>query len=451
MKPQVDTDRFSARRPMLLGFGGAALLIGGLVGWSLLSSIYGAVIASGRVAVETYNQAVEHIDGGTVSEVLARNGDRVVPGDVLLRFDDELLRTEEAILSVQYAELAARRNRLEAEFRSDEAIVFDEELAAMAAREARIERILEGQRRLFEARNAARGGEIERLREQIGQARNEIAGLEAQTASLKEQRALIARELEAEQSLFERGLSELPMVLDLQRTAQNLAGESGAAEAQIARAMGRIAELEIQILLIDSRHVEEAEEQANNIRAQENEVVERLAAVRERLGRMELRAPVAGEIFGAAVFAPGEVVAPGEPILQIVPDDTDLVVIAQVQPSDIDQIYPGQEALLRFSSFPARLTAEFDGQVTRISADAMRDPNLGTSWYEVELSMEEPPESAGEPVAAVSGQQTGRPFGGLLLTPGMPVEAHIRTTERTVISFLVKPVTDFFSRSLREE
>ena len=275
--------------------------------------------------------------------------------------------------------------------------------------------------------------------------------LHSPNSVLKEQRALIARELEAEQSLFERGLSELPMVLDLQRTAQNLAGESGAAEAQIARAMGRIAELEIQILLIDSRHVEEAEEQVNNIRAQENEVVERLAAVRERLGRMELRAPVAGEIFGAAVFAPGEVVAPGEPILQIVPDDTDLVVIAQGQPSDIDQIYPGQEALLRFSSFPARLTAEFDGQVTRISADAMRDPNLGTSWYEVELSMEEPPKSSGEPVAAVSGQQTGRPFGGLLLTPGMPVEAHIRTTERTVISFLVKPVTDFFSRSLREE
>ncbi len=436
---------------MLLGFGGAVLLIGGLVGWSLLSSIYGAVIATGRVAVETYNQAVEHIDGGTVSEVLARNGDRVAPGDVLLRFDDELLRTEEAILAVQYAELAARRNRLEAEFRGGEAIVFDAELAAMAARDARIERILEGQQRLFEARNAARDGEIERLREQIGQARNEIAGLEAQSVSIEEQRALIARELEAEQSLFERGLSELPMVLDLQRTAQNLAGESGAAEAQIARAMGRIAELEIQILLIGSRHIEEAEEQVNNIRAQENEVVERLAAVRERLGRMELRAPVAGEIFGAAVFAPGEVVAPGEPILQIVPDDTDLVVIAQVQPSDIDQIYPGQEALLRFSSFPARLTAEFDGQVTRISADAMQDPNLGTSWYEVELSMEEPPESAGKPVAALNGQQTGRPFGGLLLTPGMPVEAHIRTTERTVISFLVKPVTDFFSRSLREE
>ena len=349
----VGAAKFSANRALLIGFGGAAILLVGLLGWSIFSSISGAVIATGRVAVESHNQAVEHIDGGTVSEILARNGDRVAAGETLLRFDDELLRTEEAILAVQFAELAARRNRLEAEFSGADTVTFDSELDSMASGDPRIQRILEGQQRLFIARNEARRGEIERLQEQIGQARNEIAGLEAQTVSLREQSALIGRELEAEQALFERGLSELPMVLELERSAQNLAGQSGATAAQIARARGRISELEIEILLIDSRHIEDAEEQVNNIRAQENEVIERLAAVRERLGRMEVRAPVAGEVFGAAVFAPGEVVIPGEPILQIVPDEASLVVMARVEPSDIDQVYPGQEALLRFSSFPA--------------------------------------------------------------------------------------------------
>ena len=447
----VGAAKFSANRALLIGFGGAAILLVGLLGWSIFSSISGAVIATGRVAVESHNQAVEHIDGGTVSEILARNGDRVAAGETLLRFDDELLRTEEAILAVQFAELAARRNRLEAEFSGADTVTFDSELDLMASGDPRIQRILEGQQRLFIARNEARRGEIERLQEQIGQARNEIAGLEAQTVSLREQSALIGRELEAEQALFERGLSELPMVLELERSAQNLAGQSGATAAQIARARGRISELEIEILLIDSRHIEDAEEQVNNIRAQENEVIERLAAVRERLGRMEVRAPVAGEVFGAAVFAPGEVVIPGEPILQIVPDEASLVVMARVEPSDIDQVYPGQEALLRFSSFPARLTSEFDGFVTRISADTVIDPNLGTTWYDVELSMVEPVASAQEPIAAGNARQVGRRFGDLLLTPGMPVEAHIRTESRTVISFLLKPITDFFSRSMREE
>ena len=164
---------------------------------------------------------------------------------------------------------------------------------------------------------------------------------------------------------------------------------------------------------------------------------------------MEVRAPVAGQVFGLTVFAPQEVVRPGEPILQIMPDDAGLVVMAQLNPIDVDQVYPGQDAVLRFSAFPARDTPEFAGHVARISPDAVRDDATGLSWYEVELAVAGP---LGSGTAKTDGVPAPNPATGHLeLTPGMPVEVHIRTGERTVMSYLVKPVTDFFYRSMREE
>ena len=449
MTAQTSPRRFSAGRALVLGFGGVVVLVVGLVGWSTLASISGAVVAGGRVEVESHNQVVEHIEGGTVSEIRVRNGDRVAEGDVLLCFSDGRLRSEEAILEAQHAELVARRNRLEAEFQGAAVIVWDDALAAMAAGDPRVDDILDGQERLFLARAAARAGEVARLRERIGQAREEIAGLEAQAASLQRQAELIDRELEAQRTLFEKQLTRLDRLLAVERAAEDLKGRMGAITASIARARGKIAEYEIQILQIDTGHIERAEAEARDVQARENEVEERLASVRASLGRMELRAPVAGEVFGLTVFAPQEVVRPGEPILQIMPDDAGLVVMAQLNPIDVDQVYAGQDAVLRFSAFPARVTPEFDGHVVRVSPDAVRDTESGASWYGVELAVDGPlgpgdAETADSPGA-------NRQAGTLVLTPGMPVEAHIRTSERSVMSYLIKPVTDFFYRSLREE
>ena len=459
MTGQTGAGRFSARRGMVLGFGGSMVLIGGLLGWSLFASVSGAVIAAGLVEVESGNQVVEHIGGGTVSEVLVRDGDRVSQGDVVLRFSDGQLRSEETILEAQFAELAARRNRLEAEFLDAEAIVWDDELTAMAATNPRVQEILDGQVRLFWAREAARAGEVAQLRERIGQAREEIVGLEAQASSFEDQAALIDRELTAQRTLFDKGLTRLDRLMAIERAAENLEGRSGAAAASIARVRGKIAELEIQILQIDAQRIEEAEEKARDVQAQENQVRERLASVRSSLGGMEVRAPVSGEVFGLTVFAPQEVVRPGEPILQIVPDGAGLVVMARLNTIDVDQVYPGQEAVLRFSAFPARETPEFDSHVVRVSPDAVRDEKSGLSWYEVELALGAPSgaDTVGADTAGAGAAEAApaagakRLAGHLMLTPGMPVEAHIRTGERSVMSYLVKPVTDFFYRSLREE
>lgn len=441
----------SAHGALGLGFAGLVVLVGGLIGWSVFASIRGAVIVSGWVETEGHNQVVQHIDGGTVKEIRVRDGDRVEAGALLLRFDDALLRSEEAILQSQHAELVARRNRLEAEFLNEDVIAWDPELADLAAADPAIRQILSGQERLFRARNEARNGEAERLRERIGQAREEIKGLEARAASLVKQSELIAEELAAKGRLVEQGAMQKSVLLDLQRGVSNLEGLTGANDAAIARAQGRISEYEIQILQIDAKRIE-AEEQARDVQARENEVREQLASVRERLGRLEVRAPVAGEVFDLTVFAPREVVRPGEPILHVVPVGAALVVTAQLDPIHVDQVYPGQEATLRFSAFPARTTPEYSGSVERISADAVRDAETGRSWYLVEVAVRGPVEPDGIAAGRFSlAVPAPRATGDLSLTPGMPVEVHIQTGERSPISYLAKPLSDYFLRSLREE
>ena len=440
--------RFSARRAVILGFGGLGVLLAGLGGWGAFASIAGAVIATGQVAVESRNRAVEHIDGGTVSEVPVRDGDTVEQGDVLLRFSASLLRSEEAILKARYVEFAARRNRLEAEYRGRDAISWDPDLAALAEEDPKFRDAMAGQERLFRARRAAGAGEAARLRERIKQTRGEIEGLEVQAVALGHQSGLIARELEAQRQLYKKGLTRISPVLALERAARGLEGTAGAIAADIARARGRIAEYEIAILQIETERIEKAEEEARQAKAGENEVLEQLASVRERLGRREVRAPVSGTVFGATVFAPGEVVRSGEPIMQIVPKDSGLVVMARIAPIHVDQVYPGQEAVLRFSAFQMHQTPEFPGRVVRVSADAVHDVEAGQSWYEVELAL----------APAEDGADGDDPLedraplpGGLLLAPGMPVEVHIRTGERSVLSYLAKPMADFFERALREE
>ncbi len=471
---------FSSRRPLALGFLTLALLAAGLFGWGALASISGAVIATGRVEVETREQVVEHIDGGTVGEILVRGGDRVESGEVLIRLDGALLRSEAAVLEAEAAELAARRNRLEAEFRDAGAIAWDGELAALAKTEASVREVLDGQRRLFEARRSSRTAQVKQLRERIGQTGKQIAGLEAQADAVRRQRGFIGRELEAQQSLFEKRLTGFHRMLELEREAARLDGQAGEIAARIAGARGRIAEIEIAVLQIAARGVEEAEGQAREVQARENEVRERLAELRRRLGSMEVRAPTAGEVYGMRVFALGEVVRPGEPILYLVPADADLVVMAQLEPIYVDQVHAGQEAVLRFTAFPARTTPQFEGRIRRVSAATVHDQRTGLSWYEVELELGRAvkPEAELPAVAWLSsaydsvarwllgtgdgaieaGDRTEFPAPvrigharDLALSPGMPVEVHIRTGERSPLSYLAKPLTDYFSRSLREQ
>ena len=438
-------ERFSAQSALALGFGAIAALVIGLAGWGVFASVAGAVIVMGQVETETRDQVVEHVEGGTISEILARNGDLVAKGDQVLRFDDTALRSEEAMLDAELVDLTARHARLQAEFRGDGGIDWYPELTQRAEHDAGVREVMTGQERIFQARVADRRAEADRLGKRIGQTREQIRGLEAQAGAVGQQHASLVGELAGKRMLYEKGLLRLDDLLALERETQRLEGQLGAIAASIASARGLISELEVSIMQIDTRQIEESVAEAREIQARRNQVRERLAAVRERLAELVLRAPVAGEVFDMAVFTPREVVLPGEPILRIVPQDAALVVLARLAPINVDQVYPGQEAVLRFSAYPARITPTFEGRLTRVSGQAVLDEQSGFSWYEVEIAILGP--RGGEEDTPPA----GNPAADLVLTPGMPVEVHIRTGDRSPLSYLAKPLTDFFSRAFRED
>ncbi|MCY4015701.1 MAG: HlyD family type I secretion periplasmic adaptor subunit [Gammaproteobacteria bacterium] len=432
---------FDARRPLLLGAAGLGLLFTGLFGWSALTSISAAVIAPGTVEVESRNQLVEHIDGGTVSEILVRDGDRVARGQVLLRFDGANLELEESILSLQYAEAEAQLNRLAAEITGAAAVGWSAELLAVAAGDARAAAIIEQQQALFDARREARDGEIAQLNEQIEQTSEEIRGLEANASSLGRQLRLLEEDLPRQRELLDRGLAPMDRIIELELRARGLEGQQGANDAAIARARAQVAEIRGRMRGIDARRIEEAAALRGEISQRGTVALESLLRVRARLQSLELKAPDGGIVFGMTVTTPGEVVGPGEPILEIVPATINHIARGRVDPIHVDQLFPGQPAVLRFSAFPARVTPEFDGSLRRISADAVYDEALGLSWFEVDVSIETP-RTGGTAVQTI---------GDLALTPGMPVEIYIESASRSPLSYLLKPLTDYFSRSMREE
>lgn len=463
---------FSVRQGLLLGFVTLGILCGGLFGWGAFASLSGAVIAIGQVEAEGGDRAVEHVDGGTVAAILVRDGDRVAGGDVLVRIDGALLRSEASVLETELFDLVARRNRLEAEFGEAEAIGWDPMLAEAAETDPAVRAAVDGHRRLFEARRTTRAGFVAQLRERIEQTRRQIAGFEAQGRAVRRQLRLLGEELQAQQSLLDKGLTRKPVVLELERETAALEGQAGDIAARVAAAHGRIAELETQILQIGSRRIEEAETETREVQARENAVRERLAGLRVRLGRLDVRAPIAGVVHDLAVSAVGEVLQPGEPVAKVVPQAAAFTVKARLDPIHVDQVWAGQDAVLRFSAFSASTTPEYAGAVTRVSADALTDERSGFQWYEVELAIGEPvePDAGSGPGAWFAAVQatlarwlgydeasqaipTPQPVSTapLALAPGMPVEAYLRTGERSPLSYLVKPLTDYFKRSLREE
>lgn len=433
---QSSIPRFSTTRPMFIGIAALIALVGGFGAWAALASIAGAVVAGGRIQVETSQQVVEHPDGGVVGEILVANGDRVAAGDVVLRLDDTLMKSERSILEGQLFELVARRGRLTAERDAAPEVRYDEELLARAATDPSVAALIDGQTRLFIARRKTQAEQISQLHERQLQIREQISGAEAQAVALSRQSELIAQELVGQEKLYKQGLAQLNRLLSLQREEARLQGQVGELTAGMAESRGRIAEIEIQILQLSTQRQEDAITTLRDVQHQENQVRERLASLQETMARLEVRAPLGGLVHGLTVHAVRSVVRPAEPILYIVPSDSLLVIEARVQTIDIDQIHAGQPATLRFSSFSSRKTPEVNGRIRTVSADAFTDEATGASYYLARIDIDDGELDKLE---------------GLELVPGMPVEAFMRTVDRTPLEFLTKPLTDYLSRAFIED
>ena len=424
----------SARAPLIVGVLALLILVGGFGGWSALTTIAGAVIAPGQVEVEQNRQVVQHLDGGIVDSIQVKEGDVVAAGDILIRLDPTSIASELAIVEGQLFEYMARVGRVTAERDGDDGIAFHPLLQEHAQR-PEVAELMDGQRNLFEARRTSLAREAEQLRERRQQFAAQVAGIEAQREALTLQLDLISQELADQQSLLDRGLTQQARVLSLRREEARLSGIIGELAANRAQAEGRITEIEIELIKLETNRREEAITRLRDLQTNQLQLLEQRRSLVERMNRLDIRAPVGGVVYGLAVTTPRAVIRPAEPVLYLVPQDRPLVIAAQIDPIDVDQVYVGQEVVLRFSALDVRLTPELFGTVQKISADAFSDPNTGMSYYRAEIALKE-----GE--AAKVGDQP--------IIPGMPVESYIRTDDRTPIAYLVKPFTDYFNKALRE-
>lgn len=427
--------RWSARMPLAVGFTAVAVLLGGLGAWSVGTEIAGAVVARGVVQVETERQAIRHPDGGVVGEILARDGDRVAAGDVLLRLDGTFLRSELAVVERQLAELHARRARLVAERDGTGAPDFGGLPDFVLIDPADIAEQTAGQAALFEARLRSLAQEQRQIAEQQVQIERQIEGAEAQREAADRQLRIAREELDDLERLFARGLTPAGRLRDLRREEARLEGEIGRLLSLAAEARTRIAGLDIESLRVVDRRREDAIAELRDMQFGEIELEERRISLAERLSRLDVRAPVEGTVLGSRVTAAQAVVQAAEPMMFLVPGGQPLQVSVRIAPEDIAQVRPGQNVTLVLTAFSRQMTPEVPGTVLRVSADAEVDAQTRVSYYKA-VVVPDP-----EAIAALD----------VTLLPGMPVEVFLRTGDRRPLAYLVQPMAVYFNRALREE
>ena len=424
----------SIRRYTIAGIVVVLILTCGVGVWAATTEISGALIAPGTIVVESNVKKVQHPTGGVVGQLLVRDGDQVKAGDLLVRLDDTIMRANLAIVTKALTELNARKARLEAERDGAETVKFPDDLMQQSD-VPEIAQVLMGERKLFELRRSARAGQKAQLQERINQSGEETTGLNAQKVAKEKEITLIEHELAGVRDLFNKNLVPMTRLTSLERDATRIDGERGQLIATIAQAKGKIAELRLQIIQIDQDLSSEVAKEMREIDAKIGEFVERKVSAMDQLKRTDIRSPQDGTVFQSTVHTVGGVMPAGEPIMLIVPEADKLTIEARVNPQDIDKVQLGQIAALRFSAFNVRTTPEIFGTVSRVSADTTTDQRTNQSYYTIRIAM--PPE------------QVTR-LGDVKLVPGMPVEAFVKTGERTVISYLMKPLSDQINRAFRE-
>lgn len=425
----------SVRRPVLLGFAATVVLVLGFGLWATQTRISGAIVAQGQIEVDRDRQVVQHPDGGVVAEILVTEGARVEAGQVLLRLDGSALQSDLTIVEGQLSELASRSARLTAERDGLPTLTFPAAVLALAKTSSEVAAQLDGQSRLFAARNATLAEQRALLAQRIDQITAQSNGIMAQSDALIRQLDLIEQELVSQQALLEKGLVPAGAVLALRREQARLEGQIGALQAELARTEGQRTETEIEISGLQTRRREEATTELRQIGSALLELDERRRALADRIARLEIRAPVAGIVLGLQIKTPQSVLRAADPVLYLIPQDRPLVISARLAPIQIDEVTLGQEAELVFPAFAARDTPHLMGRITRIAADALTDPRTGATYYSAELQLSE-------------GERAR--LGDRALVPGMPVEVFLMTGRHTPLAYLVKPFTDYFSRAFRE-
>lgn len=429
----ADRAELALRRRMKFGLGLVALLFVAFGGWAVSASLSSAVIAPGRVVVDSSVKKIQHPTGGIVKDIRVKNGDSVAAGEILLRLDDTQTRATLAIVSSQLIELTARKARLAAERDGADAIAFPAGFEAAGDEQARV---AAGERRLFEARRKTAEIKKAQLHERIAQYRHEIEGLVKQEKSKARESEIVADELKRLEDMYRRELVPVTRVLSIRRDAVRIEGEHGALLAQIARLRGQIYEVELKIVEIGETIMLDAQKEYRDAEARIAELNERQIAAEDVLRRVDIRAPRAGMVHELSVHTVGGVIGPGDVVMGIVPMEESRTIEVRVVPTDIDQVVVQQAVILRFPAFNHSTTPEITGTISRVAADVSREADSGATYYTARVDV-----SDGELAK----------LGDLKLIAGMPVDAYIQTGTRSALSFLTKPVTDQIARAFKEQ
>lgn len=428
------TDALSVRGPVLLGLAALVALVGGFGLWSTQARLASAIVSRGQIVVADDRQTVQHPDGGVVTAVHVREGDRVARGALLLRLDGRALQSDLRKVEERLSELAARSARLVAERDGAAAPVFPADLQEAAAISPEVAAQIDGQQRLFAARRATVEDTRRQLERRIAQLQAQRDGIDAQRLALLAELDLLSQELATRQALRDKGLAPETAVLALRREKAGVTGRIAEAAAAIARTEEQVTEVGLQISALFTRRREEAMAELRDIGPAMLELSETRRALLDRIARLELRAPINGVVLGLQATE-NTVLRPAEAILTLVPQDGPLALTTRLDPDQIDAIRPGQPAEVVLLSLDAADRPRLAASVTRVSADVLADRQTGSAYFEVRLTLD-PGEVAR--------------LGKAALLPGMPVEVYLLTGSQTPLAYLLQPFTAYVSRAMRE-
>lgn len=423
----------SAASAIRLGLVIVVLFFGVFGGWAALAPLDGAVVGEGVVTVEGNRKSVEHLEGGIVREIRVRDGDHVAAGDVLIVLDDERLKAQVDVLAQQLVVARATEARLRAELDDLEDVVFPADL--LSATEDYVKRAVSGQAAEFAVRRTALEGMQTVLQRQVDDLSGQIEGKQARLKASQAQLLSIREEEASLRALLGEGLTTRARMLDLERTAQSLEADIGDANAAIASAEQNIAQTRQRIVqLVNDRHAEVAAS-LGDIEAKLLDLGPTLANARASLERTVVRSPYEGKVVGLKVFSTGAVIAPGGTILDIVPDSTELVVEAKIRVEDIEEVKPGSEAEIHFTTYKRLYVPTMRGTVTTVSADRLTDERSGIAYYLAQVRVNEDDQLRTPDIA---------------LYPGMPAQVMVIARKRSALEYMVGPLFAAFDGAFRQ-
>lgn len=432
----------NGRREIWIGCAIAGAFFVLFLGWASLARLDSAAYATGEVTVEAHRQTVQYKEGGIISALYVKEGQKVQDGQVLIEMAGTEAKAQEAALAAQVYGLKAQQARLRAEQFGAAAITWPTEFATLKGDDlAEAQNAMKVQQTQFDARRAALTSQKNVLHQKGLELGEQVKGLQRQIESTDKQDKLIGDELKGIKDLAAQGFASENRVRALERSQAELGGQRGQYAAGIAQAQQQTGETQLQALQLDKQRADEVATQLRDVAFQLNDAEPKLRAAQDALARVQVRAPASGTVVGLSVFTVGGVVAPGQKLMDIVPDNSGLVIEARVNPQDADDIHVGQEAEVKFPSLHDRTLPVLKGTLTKLSADSFADEKTGQRYFQAEATV---------PQATLDRLKLAE-NGTFQLRPGLPAQVLIPLRKRTALQYLTQPLTEAIWRSFREK